>query len=342
MHARALRAAAVAALAALGATAAIGCGMSSGGSGGDKGKAKVAVATRNFNNPYWAALRDGANAQGKSSGVDVNVQAGSSETDADGENQKISTLVTQDYSCYAAVPVDATNIITPLLPASRKGKPIINLDTQIDQKAAKKAGLKVTSFIGSDNVQAGKIAGAALAKAVGGSGDVLILKGIPGEQNGINRIKGFGQATGGKLKVVGSQVANYEQSQGLTAAEALLKAHPDVKGIFAANDTMALGAAQAVRNAGKSGQVKVIGVDGIKQALQAVKDGKLAGTVTQYPYVEGQLAVEACQAIAKGKKIPKRIVSPVKLIDKSVVDQQIKKFPKPISAFKDPVAEASK
>jgi ribose transport system substrate-binding protein len=340
MHAHAIRAAAAATLAVLGATMAVGCGNSGGGA--QTGKAKVAVATRNFNNPYWAALRDGANAQGKAMGLNVNVQAGSSETDANGENQKISTLATQDYTCYAVVPVNATNIITPLVPVSRKGKPIINLDTQIDQNAAKKAKLKITSFIGSDNVQAGTIAGKGLLKATGGSGDVLILKGIPGEQNGINRIKGFNTATGGKLKVVGSQVANYEQSQGLTAAETLLKAHPEVKGIFAANDTMALGAAQAVRNAGKTGKVHVIGVDGIKQALDAVKSGKLDGTVTQYPYVEGQLAVEACQALAKGKKIPKRIVSPVKLIDKSIVDQQIKAFPKSIGGFKDPVKQSAK
>ncbi len=341
MNAHALRAVAAASVAMIGATLAAGCG-DSGGSGGQNGKAKVAVATRNFNNPYWAALRDGANAQGKAMGIDVNVQAGSSETDANGENQKISTLATQNYSCYAAVPVNATNIITPLVPVSRKGKPIINLDTQIDQKAAKKANLKITSFIGSDNVQAGTIAGKGLLKAVGGSGDVLILKGIPGEQNGINRVKGFNTASAGKLKVVGSQVANYEQSQGLSAAEALLKAHPEVKGIFAANDTMALGAAQAVRNAGKTGKVHVIGVDGIKEALAAIKSGKLDGTVTQYPYVEGQLAVEACQALAKRKKIPKRIVSPVKLIDKSNVDQQTKAFPKPISGFQDPLKQSSK
>jgi ribose transport system substrate-binding protein len=335
MNPRTRRWAATALLVMAGGTAALACDRDAGGI--EPGKATVAVATRNFNNPYWAALRDGALAEGKRMGLEVNVQAGVSETDAAGENQKISTQVVQNYSCYAAVPVNATNIITPLLPASRDGKPVINLDTKIDVAAAKESGLKVTSFIGSDNVQAGEIAGKGLLKAIGGPGEVLILKGIPGEQNGINRIKGFTEATRGKLEIVGSQVANYEQSEGLNAAEALLKANPNVKGIFAANDTMALGAAQAVRNADLTGKVKVIGVDGIEQALAAVKSGKLEGTVTQYPYVEGQLAVEACQALALGKKIPQRIVSPVALIDKSNVDRQIKAFPKPIIDYKNPL-----
>ncbi len=341
MNAHLSRMVAAALLLLAASTAALGCADRDAG-GTEPGKASVAVATRNFNNPYWAALRDGAVAEGERLGLEVNVQAGASETDAAGENQKISTQVIQDYSCYAAVPVNATNIITPLLPASRDGKAIINLDTQIDLAAADESGLGVTSFIGSDNVQAGEIAGKGLLEAIGGPGEVLILKGIPGEQNGINRIKGFTEATRGKLEIVGSQVANYEQSEGLNAAEALLKANPNVKGVFAANDTMALGAAQAVRNADLSGEVKVIGVDGIEQALEAVKSGKLEGTVTQYPYVEGQLAVQACQALALGKKIPRRIVSPVALIDKSNVDRQIKAFPKPIIDYKNPLTRLLK
>ncbi len=322
----------VAALAALGAA---GCGSSS--SSSKSGKARVAVATRDFNNPYWAALRDGAVDQGKKMGVDVNVQAGSNETDASGENQKISTLANQNYSCYGAVPVNATNIITPLVPVSRKNKPIIDLDTKIDTAAAKKAGLKLTSFIGSDNYNAGQLAGRYMLKLLGGKGRVAILEGIPGEQNGINREKAFRATTAGKLQVAQAQTANYERGQGLTVTEAILKAHPDITGIFAANDTMALGAVQAVANANKTGKIKVVGVDGIKEALQKVKAGSYAGTVTQYPYAEGILVVEACQALKEGKKIPTRIVAPIKLITKDNVQRAQASFPSPFFRFADPV-----
>lgn len=308
-----------------------------GGLSSTPGQARVAVATRDFNNPYWASLRDGAVGQGKKMGLTVNVQAGSDETDAAGENAKISTLASQNYSCYGAVPVNTTNIITPLVPVSRKNKPVINLDTQIDPAAAKSAGLKITSFIGSDNYSAGQIAGRAMLKDLGGTGQVIVIEGIPGEQNGINRETAFRATISGKLQVVAAQTANYERAQGFNVTQTLLKAHPDIKGIFSANDTMALGAAQAVADAGKTGKIKIIGVDGIQEALQDVQSGKMTATVTQYPYVEGIMVVEACQALAKGRSIPKRIVSPIELIDKSNASKAISSFPRPFVPYVDPV-----
>lgn len=322
----------------LGTSMLTACGGGSSTSGSAGNGARVAVATRDFNNPYWAALRDGALDTGKSMKLDVNVQAGSNETDATGENSKISTLVTQNYDCYAAVPVDASNIITPLIPASRKGKPILNLDTQIDTKAAEQAGLKVTSFIGSDNTDAGRLAGQHMLQLLGGQGKVAILEGIPGEQNGINRENAFRAATAGKLDVVQAEPADYKQDKAQTVMDAILKVHPDITGIFAANDTMGLGAVQSVTNAGKAGQIKVVSVDGIKDALQAVQAGKLAATVTQYPYAEGQMAVEACQALKQGKPIPTRVVSPIQLITSQNVGQALSSFPKPFFHFDDPLA----
>ncbi|WP_313885630.1 substrate-binding domain-containing protein [Fodinicola feengrottensis] len=215
--------------------------------------------------------------------------------------------------------------------------PILNLDTQIDPGASKAAGVSYASFIGSDNLQAGTLAGQSLLSKVG-SGNVAILQGIAGEQNGINREKGFAAATGGKLTVVAKQPADYDQTKAQTVTEAILQAHPDIKGIFAANDTMGLGAAQAVKNAGKSSQITIISVDGIKAALQAVQAGTLSATITQYPYAEGQLAVQACiKAVAK-KSIPTRVVAPIKLIDKDNVGRALRSFPQPFEPFTNPLA----
>jgi ribose transport system substrate-binding protein len=319
-------------------TATAGCNRGSGGQSSSEAKGeKIAIVTRNFTNPYWAALRDGAVAEGAQRGAQVNVQAGNSETDADGENAKISTMANQGYDCFGVVPVNATNVITPLVPVARANKPILNLDTQIDNAAASAAGVSFASFIGSDNLRAGQIAGEKMLEALGGTGKVVILQGIAGEQNGINRDKGFSDTVAGKLDVVARTPADYEQDKGLQVTEALLKAHPDITGVFAANDTMGLGAVKAIENAGKSGVIKVISVDGIQDALQAVKAGGLYGTVTQYPYAEGQLAVQACLALAQGKTLPARIVSPIAFIDKGNVDKQIAAFPKPFEPFDNPV-----
>jgi len=297
---------------------------------------RIAIVTRDFTNPYWAALRDGALAEGKAQGVQVTVQAGSSETDSNGENAQISTLAGQNYNCFGVVPVNGTNVITPLVPVAQKKIPILNLDTQIDPAASKAAGVSYASFIGSDNLSAGQKAGAALMEKLNNTGQVAILQGIAGEQNGINRKQGFTQATQGKLTIVAAQPANYDENMAQTVTAAILQAHPDITGIFAANDTMGLGAAQAVKNAGKAGKVSIVSVDGIQAALQAVKDGTLGGTITQYPYAEGQLAVQACMTAIAKKPVPERIVAPIALIDKTNVDQAISGFPKPFTPFDDP------
>ncbi|MFN2562002.1 MAG: substrate-binding domain-containing protein [Jatrophihabitans sp.] len=317
------------------------CNRGGSSAGGGSKAVRIAIVTRDFTNPYWAALRDGALAEGKKQGVKVTVQAGSSETDSTGETTKISTLAGQNYTCFGVVPVNATNVITPLVPVARKKIPILDLDTQISPSASKSAGVSYKSFIGSDNSSAGKQAGAAMLKLLGGTGQVVILQGIAGEQNGINREKGFAAATSGKLSIVAKQPANYDENTALTVSTALLRAHPSITGIFAANDTMGLGAAQAVKNAGKSGKIKIISVDGITAALKAVQAGTLSGTITQYPYAEGQLAVQACMNLVSKKAVPSRVVAPIKLIDQSNVAKALASFPEPFEAYHNPITGKS-
>lgn len=302
-------------------------------------KANVAIVVRDFSNPYWQALRDGAIAEGKKLGVPVTVQAGNNETDTVGQNNKISTMANQPYNCYGVVPVNGTNVITPLLPISRRGTPIINLDTALDAKAVKQSGLKLASFIGSDNSQAGHIAAEHMLEALDGKGKVAILEGIPGEQNGIHREKAFRKAVKGKLDIVQATPADYKRSKALSKTEAILRAHPDIKGIFAANDLMGLGAARAVLNAGKKGQITVISIDGVTEAIKAVKKGTLSATISQYPYAEGEMAVQACQKVVQGKQVPDDITSPIKLITQDNADQALKAFPKPFFSFTDPFGQ---
>ncbi|HEX7390416.1 MAG TPA: substrate-binding domain-containing protein, partial [Acidiphilium sp.] len=291
-------------------------------------KARVAIVVRDFGNPYWRALRDGAVAEGKKLGVPVSVQAGSTETDSVGENAKISTMANENFTCFGVVPVNATNIITPLIPVSKKGIPIINLDTALDPKAVAAAGLKITGFIGSDNSEAGTIAANYMLKLLHDKGNVAILEGIPGEHNGILRETAFRQTTAGKLTVVQAESADYERSRALTEAEAMLRVHHDLNGIFAANDEMGLGAAQAIANAGKSKSIHVVSIDGVKEALESVKSGKLAGTVSQYPYAEGEMAVQACEKLAEGQPIPAHITSPIELITPKNASEALKAFPR--------------
>jgi ribose transport system substrate-binding protein len=99
---------------------------------------------------------------------------------------------------------------------------------------------------------------------------------------------------------------------------------------------MALGTADALRAAGKTGKVRIIGLDGIAEALDAVRAGSISATVSQYPYVMGQMAVEACAAVARGATLPARVDAPIALLTKANVARAIAAFPKPFQPYSDP------
>src|SRR4051794_38904413 len=108
-------------------------------------------------------------------------------------------------------------------------------------------------------------------------------------------------------------------------------------GIFAVNDLMALGVVDAVRAAGREGDVKVVGFDGIPQALAAISRGRLSVTVAQYPYTMGQLAVEACLAAVGGRGVPATIDAPVQVVTGDNVARARANFPAPVAHFDDPL-----
>jgi ribose transport system substrate-binding protein len=130
--------------------------------------------------------------------------------------------------------------------------------------------------------------------------------------------------------------ANWERQEALTQATNVLRAQPDLVGFFVANDDMGLGVARAVATAGKTGKVKVISVDGIKDALTAVKSGDLSAVVAQYPYAIGQMGMEACQAAAKGATLPTNVEAPVEVVTRENAEKALAATPKPFGTYDDP------
>jgi Periplasmic binding protein domain len=142
---------------------------------------------------------------------------------------------------------------------------------------------------------------------------------------------------GTRLRVVARVNADYDRTTAEIAADRILRSHPHLSGFFAANDLMALGIADSVGAAGKTGKVKIIGLDGIAEALDAIQAGSISATVSQYPYVMGQMAVEACAAAARGARLPARVDAPIALLTKDNVAHAIAAFPLPIQGLLRPV-----
>jgi ABC-type sugar transport system substrate-binding protein len=307
-----------------------------GSSQSSSGNSQVAAIIKGLDNPFFQAMQKGIQDQAKAEGINVTVQAATSITDTTGQADKLQALAGQNYSCYIVNPISGTNLVQPLVPVSQSGKPIVNIDNPISSDAAKSAGLKISTYIGTDNVSAGKLAASEMAKLLPSGGDVALIGGIAGDVTSQARLTGFQEGVPSSIHIVQTIAADWDRQKALTAAGDLLRAHPNLKGFFVANDDMGLGVSRAIADAGKQGQVQVVSVDGIQDALKAVQAGTLSATVSQYPYTIGAMGMEACKAAMAGKTLPTKVTAPVLVVTRNNATQALASFPKPFTSYPDP------
>jgi len=281
-------------------------------------------------------MKDGLNDGGKATGAKITVQAAQGETDLTGQASILTNVSNGDATCYAVAPISATNLIAPLTAISKAGKAIVNIDSQIDPQAATAAGLKIATFIASDSEKAGELAGTEMVKLLGGKGTVALIGGLAGNANSNARLTGFKKTAGaGGLTIAQEVNADWDAQKALNAATAILTAKPDLGGFYAANDGMAIGVAKAVTNASRS--VKVIGTDGNADAIAAIQKGTMSATVSQYPYVEGLMGLEACQVLAQGGQLPANVDAPLALVTPDNAARAVSAAPKPFDPYTDPI-----
>ncbi len=320
------------------------CGGDSGsGSGGSSaaatGNGQIAAVIKGLDNPFFQTMQKGITDQASTSAKQVTVQAANAITDTSGQADKLAGVANQDFGCYIINPISGTNLVQGVAQLAAKNKTIVNIDSPLDAKAAAAASAKPATYIGTDNVEAGTMAGKQMSTLLPQGGDVALIGGISGDVTSNARLEGFQKGIAGNVKVVQTEAADWDRQQALTKATDIMRAKPAVKAFFAANDDMGLGVARAVANAGKTGQIKVISVDGNKDAFEAVKAGDISAVVAQYPYVIGQMGVEACQAAMAGKTLPEQVQAPVQVVTKDNVDKALASAPKPGEAYDDPFAK---
>ena len=327
------------------ALAACGGGDSSGGtttgsSGEGSGAGtKVAAVIKGLDNPFFQAMEQGIEDTAQESGVEVTVQAAADIGDTTGQADKLSTLAGQDYGCFVVNPISGTNLVQALAPIAAAGTPIVNIDNPLDPDAASSAGIDPATYIGTDNTAAGGKAGDFVLDNVDAGAEVAIIGGVSGDVTSAARIDGFKEAVGDQVDVIQEEAADWKREVALTKATDILAANPDVKAFFAANDDMGLGIVKAVENAGKSGDVVVVSVDGNEDALQSVLDGGLSATVAQYPYAIGSLGVQACTLAAAGTALPDTVESPTALVTTDDAQKALDAFPQPFEEFDNPLAD---
>lgn len=280
---------------------------SSGGGGGGK---TIALALSTLSNPFFVSLRDGA--QAKATELGLTLQVADGQDDLAKQTSQVEDFITKKVAVIIINPVDSDGIVPAVKKANTAKIPVITVD-----RAAN--GGTVASHTASDNVAGAKMAGEFLVKQVG-SGNVVELEGTAGTSAARDRGKGFKEAIDAQtaVKLVASQVADFARDKGLNVMQNLLQAHPEIKGVFAQNDEMALGAVQAL--AGKS-DIVVVGFDATADALAAIGKGTMAATVAQQPKLMGQTALQIAKDIIDGKKIQASMPVEVKLVTKDNVSQ---------------------
>jgi ribose transport system substrate-binding protein len=212
-------------------------------------------------------------------------------------------------------PTDGDAVVPSIEKANAAGIPVITVD-----RAAN--GGQVISHIASDNVAGGALAGEYLCNALGGTGQVVELEGIPGTSAARDRGQGFETYLSEQcpsLEIIAKQTANFDRAEGLTVFENILQAQPQIDGVFAQNDEMVLGAIEAADAAGRTG-ITFVGFDAIYDALLAVDSGSLAATVAQRPHLMGVLGVQNAVQYLNGESVLPNIPVDLAVVDKEVID----------------------
>jgi ribose transport system substrate-binding protein len=296
-----------------------GDNASTSGSGGSTEKqTTIGFSQATQNHPFRVAMTKGNQNWAKAHGVKLIV------TDAQDKAAKqvadIQSLMSQGIKVIMVSP-DQAEPLTPIIKqAMSQGVKILTLDRSVNTP--------VTEHIGGDNPTIAKEAADYLADKLGGKGNVVEIQGTAGASATIDRHNGFKAEMKAKypgIKIIATQYADYLRQPAQKYMEDVLQRFGKgrIQGVYAHNDEMGLGAIQALEQAGRLKEVKVISIDGENEGIEAVKDGKLIATFA-YPYVAPQGAEQAYK-VAKGVAVPAKLVLKTPRIDESNVDQWVGK-----------------
>ncbi len=285
-------------------------------------KPKVALVMKSLANEFFQTMEEGAKAHQKKNSADYTLIANGikDETDTAAQIKIIQQMIVEKVDAIVLAPADSKALVPVVKEAADKGVLVVNIDNKLDDGALKEKGLSVP-FVGPDNRKGAKLVGDYLAKQLKAGDKVGILEGVSTTFNAQQRTAGFQDAMKevGAV-VVGVQSGQWEMEKGNKVASAMLREHPDMKALLCGNDNMALGAVAAVKTAGKTGKVKVVGYDNINAVKPLLKDGKLLATADQYAAKQAVFGIETALKALKAKTaqndLPGAVETQVDLVTK--------------------------
>ena len=281
----------------------------------------IAVFTKNQTNPFFQNVRVGAENAARQLGAKV-IQYVPTKPDSIPEQMsQVEDVIVKKPDAIVFTPVDYKALIPSVEKMNAAGIPVVNVTDHM-------AGGKLVSYVGIDDYKVGLATGQALVKALGGKGNVVIIEGVKGSLSNQDRTRGLTDAikAAPNMKLLATQPGNFQRLNALQVMENMMQSFPQIDGVLAANDAMATGAIEALEAANR--KAVVVGINGTKEAVDAVKAGKLLASGQADPFMQGCLATTIAIRHLRKQAVPMEMFLKPSVIDKS----NYKEFDKPVEA----------
>ena len=279
-------------------------------------KLKIALIMKSLANEFFKTMEEGARSHHKEHAADYDlVTVGiKNEQDVARQIDIVETMVAQGVDAIVIAPADSKALVPVCKRAMQAGIIVVNIDNKFDAAVLEDQGVKIP-FVGPDNRKGARLAGEYLATRLTEADKAAIIEGAPNAFNGIQRKLGFEDAmkTAG-MNIVSSQSGYWEMAKANQCVSAIVTEYSDLKAVLCANDSMALGAIAAIKDAGKSDDILVIGFDNISAVQRLLKEGKILCTVDQHADKLALYGIEYALEMLEGKGTPSDRETPVELI----------------------------
>ncbi|MEL6102841.1 MAG: ABC transporter substrate-binding protein [Pseudomonadota bacterium] len=275
----------------------------------------VALISKGFQHQFWQAVQSGAEQAAEELGVTITYEGPDSESQVDRQIDMLAAALSRNPDAIGFAALDSQAAIPLLRDAQSREVPIIAFDSGVD------SDIPLTTA-STDNVAAAALAADRMAELLGGAGKVAVVAHDQTSRTGIDRRDGFVNRIKSEypnMEIVTVQYGGGDQLRSTELTRSILTAHPDLAGIFGTNEGSAIGVVNGVRESGREGLV-VIGYDSGAAQINAVRDGLMAGAITQNPVGIGYETVRAAVAAAKGEEVPPAIDTGFFWYDASNID----------------------
>jgi ribose transport system substrate-binding protein len=270
----------------------------------------IALLTKNQTNPFFAAERLGAESAARQMGAKIIEYIPTQPDSIPEQMSEIDNIIQRKPDAIVMVPVDYKAMVPGVQRINAAGIPVVNITDR-------SAGGSFLSFVGANDYEIAKATGIELLKAMGGKGTVIILEGVPGALTSMDRLRGFKDAikTFPDVRLVASQPANYQRLQAMQVMDNLLQSHPNVDGIMASNDAMAVGAVDALEDANH--KALVVGINGTLEAIDAIKSDKMLATGDYDGFLQGCIGTMIAIRSLRHQPIPATVTAQAVAIDRA-------------------------